>query len=343
MQIACPNCATSYRVVPSALGQDGRSVRCVRCLTVWFAQAPEPELVTAGPTGATVTAVYREEIVEDRPVTPHLPPSIDVTPADASAHEPAISSDGEEQTADQAPVGGVNAGDGDAISDEAEAAAPASGEGAGIEATAVTDTALPVTDAPPVVPHSDHEPPSFYTGAAPMPDTAGDGEVEGFAARRLQRQRMRRRNPFASPGLPGVLLILIALVGGLFIWRKDIVRLAPQTASFYAAIGLETNLRGLTFEAIKTVKETQDGIPVLIVEGKIVSTASRPVEVPRIRLAVRGSGGQELYSWTALPSRSILAPGDSLAFVSRLASPPAESREVMVRFFNRRDAASGSR
>ncbi|MBI4274440.1 MAG: zinc-ribbon domain-containing protein [Rhizobiales bacterium] len=343
MQIACPNCATSYRVVPSALGKDGRSVRCVRCLTVWFAQAPEPELVTVGPIDAPVSVVHREEVVEDQPISPPMPLSIDATPPDAPADELAAPSVGEEQTADHAPAGDMNTGDGDAISGEVEAAAPALGEGNEVEAIPITDTALPVTDAPPVAPHDDHEPPSFYVGTAPVLETAGDGEVEGFAARRLQRQRMRRRNPFASPGLPGVLLILIGLVGGLFIWRKDIVRLAPQTASFYAAIGLETNLRGLTFEAIKTVKETQDGIPVLIVEGKIVSTASRPVEVPRIRLAVRASSGHELYSWTALPSRSILAPGDSLTFVSRLASPPAESREVMVRFFNRRDVASGSR
>ena len=41
MLIVCPNCATSYRVEPSSLGAAGRSVRCVRCRTVWFASDPE--------------------------------------------------------------------------------------------------------------------------------------------------------------------------------------------------------------------------------------------------------------------------------------------------------------
>ena len=41
MQIACPNCATSYQVETSALGPAGRLVRCVRCRYVWFARDPE--------------------------------------------------------------------------------------------------------------------------------------------------------------------------------------------------------------------------------------------------------------------------------------------------------------
>src|SRR5579872_6160097 len=37
MQIVCPNCQTSYQVDASAVGPAGRSVRCARCHTVWFA------------------------------------------------------------------------------------------------------------------------------------------------------------------------------------------------------------------------------------------------------------------------------------------------------------------
>src|SRR5262245_27917967 len=40
MQIACPNCATTYQVETSALGPAGRLVRCVRCRYVWFARDP---------------------------------------------------------------------------------------------------------------------------------------------------------------------------------------------------------------------------------------------------------------------------------------------------------------
>jgi hypothetical protein len=38
--------------------------------------------------------------------------------------------------------------------------------------------------------------------------------------------------------------------------------------------------------------------------------------------------------------RSILADGERIAFRSRLASPPAEGREVLVRFLSRSDLTS---
>ena len=45
MKIVCPTCTTSYDVRPAALGESGRSVRCARCRTVWFATpSEEPQL-----------------------------------------------------------------------------------------------------------------------------------------------------------------------------------------------------------------------------------------------------------------------------------------------------------
>jgi hypothetical protein len=63
--------------------------------------------------------------------------------------------------------------------------------------------------------------------------------------------------------------------------------------------------------------------------------------VPRLRFAVRNASGNEVYSWTALPNRSLLAPGETLPFQSRLASPPPETHDVLVRFFNRHDLGVG--
>ena len=63
--------------------------------------------------------------------------------------------------------------------------------------------------------------------------------------------------------------------------------------------------------------------------------------MPRLRFAVRNQGGQEIYSWTALPARNVLLAGETLPFRSRLASPPREGQQVLVRFFNRRDLVAG--
>jgi hypothetical protein len=39
----------------------------------------------------------------------------------------------------------------------------------------------------------------------------------------------------------------------------------------------------------------------------------------------------------------VLGPFESLPFRTRLASPPADGRDIQVRFFTRRDAVAGLR
>jgi hypothetical protein len=132
-------------------------------------------------------------------------------------------------------------------------------------------------------------------------------------------------------------LALIAINAALIGARAEVVRWVPQTGSLYAAIGLPVNLRGLVFANVTTRKEIQDGVPVLLVEGTIVSAASRARQVPRLRFGLRNQAGQEIYSWTALPDRKALGAGEAMPFRSRLATPPPEWHDIVVRFFNRRD------
>ena len=133
-----------------------------------------------------------------------------------------------------------------------------------------------------------------------------------------------------------------ALVLALVIWRVDVVRLLPQTATFYKMVGLEVNLRGLTFKDVKITTETVEGKPVLVIEGVITGETRKPVELPRLRFSVRDAQGAEIYAWNAVLEQSVLKPGERAWFKSRLASPPPEGRNIDVRFFNKRDLAGGS-
>ena len=68
-----------------------------------------------------------------------------------------------------------------------------------------------------------------------------------------------------------------------------------------------------------------------------VNVVRAPVEVPRLRFAVRNDAGHEVSAWTASPMQAILPSGNRLAFRTPLASPPADGRDVIVRILNRRD------
>ena len=179
---------------------------------------------------------------------------------------------------------------------------------------------------------------------APLPnatDAESDSdEIETFAARR-QRLKMRRQQSRRSSRWTAIILVLFAFNVALVGARNEVVRYLPQTASLFAAIGLPVNLRNLKFENVRISKEGQDAAAMLIIEGRIVSNSRKPTEVPRLRFAARNATGQEVYTWTAMPSRSILGPGESIEFSSRLASPPADANDVMVRFFNPQDAIAG--
>ena len=91
-----------------------------------------------------------------------------------------------------------------------------------------------------------------------------------------------------------------ALVLALMIWRVDVVRLLPQTATFYKMVGLDVNLRGLMFKDVKITAETVEGKPVLVIEGVIIGETRKPVELPRLRFSVRDAQGAEIYAWNAV-------------------------------------------
>jgi predicted Zn finger-like uncharacterized protein len=299
MQITCPHCETSYQVDPSAVGETGRSVRCARCRTVWFA-ANTAAL-------SEIAASHRAEMAQF---------------ADASAPEP----EAPWREPDASPAGTPDPADGGFVHDAPPIATADSAGADDLSAGHDTRSDEPLIESPAVAP-IEHE-----AVAAPLPE-----DIETVAARRAREQARHRRFGWPLPALPSAILALVLLDLGLVGWRSEIVRVVPQTASLYAAVGLPVNLRGLVLADVTTEALTNEGTPVLLIQGRIVSTAKRTVEVPRLRFAIRDAGGIEIYSWTALPTRSLLSPGEAMTFQSRLASPPPETHDVLVRFFNRHD------
>ena len=207
----------------------------------------------------------------------------------------------------------------------------------------------PVVDSPSISAGWPAEGEASQPGDSDWPSAARqDAEDHAEVPITTHRQRLARvfrlpslpRIPYMpSFGLPTACAAMGALILALMIWRADVVRLLPQTATFYKMVGLEVNLRGLAFKDIKVSHETVDGKPVLVIEGTIVGETRKPVELPRLRFSVRDAQGTEIYAWNAVLEQTMLKPGEQAYFKSRLASPPPEGRNIDVRFFNKRDLA----
>jgi predicted Zn finger-like uncharacterized protein len=120
-------------------------------------------------------------------------------------------------------------------------------------------------------------------------------------------------------------------------WRADLVSAMPQTASFYAQLGLPVNLRGIHFDQLAAKTEWHEGERVLVVNGKIGNDTSKTKDVPHLRFAIRNAQRQEIYSWTAAPARGTVSAGAILAFHSELAVPPPDTRDVVVQFVDRQN------
>ncbi len=311
MMIVCPSCSTSYRIELSMLGPSGRQVRCSRCKSVWLATVDN--VVTANLTQDALAGGMggEENGVPMWGVAGRIPRPVPGESLSAASARPLPGAEAQVPQAFDAPS--IASPEFDHV---------------------VVESAIPL---PSLI-----EAPAAEIEARAAPHE----DIEAIAARReraRRAQRAKRKAAFRWPVIPmwAVVLVLAASLGLLINFRYSIVSAYPQTAAVFSAVGLSVNLRGLAFEQIKSVKDLQEDVAILNVEGTLVNVTRRTIDIPRLRFSLRDATGREVYTWTALAPREQLGPGEKLAFRSRLASPPAEGQHVLIRFFNKRDAIAG--
>lgn len=279
--IVCPNCGSSYRISQASLGE-GRTVRCARCRTMWFAQPEDVEEAAIAPFEDTTTLTAEKD-----------------ANAEPDLYDFAVEAvDDEDDEADGAK-GGELVPMGSTPLTPAELEAPA-----------------PVVVAVMAEPEPQPRPRNRFLKAPPP---------------KVQKPLSARALTWFCVGGSAVLALLI-------MGRTSVVAMVPETASLFEAVGLGVNLRGMTFRDIKTSETLLNGTPTLMIEGTIDNITGHEVEVPRLRLSVRGDGGRELFVWVAAPAQPKLAPEASMNFRAQLASPPTDGTAVGVRFLTERDS-----
>ena len=133
--------------------------------------------------------------------------------------------------------------------------------------------------------------------------------------------------------------VAATMVAGAVIGRGAVVELMPGAAPLYSAIGLPARAPGLDFSGVSAVIVGSGSDAALVVEGEIGNASPAESAVPMLELSVRNAGGRAFYTWTSEPPRRTLAASETARFRARLAAPPTEGTQVLVRFASARNGA----
>ena len=129
-------------------------------------------------------------------------------------------------------------------------------------------------------------------------------------------------------------VVVIALVAGAFFGRSFIVDLWPGAADIYsmASLGGEELGAGLDIRDVKSSREVEGGIDVLIVRGVVANVTEEDRMVPMIRVALYDGDGVEVQYVIAPPLKNRLQPGATIGFSAKLPEPSALARRLEVTF-----------
>jgi predicted Zn finger-like uncharacterized protein len=134
-------------------------------------------------------------------------------------------------------------------------------------------------------------------------------------------------------GWVGLIAVVLLIAVSAVRYRQDIAVIWPQSAGVYSSLGLPVNSSGIDFRQVDYRRESEDGQIVLAVTGMIVNAGARELPVPQtVRVTLSDASKRELYHWNFKPTATILKPGQSVPFTTRLSSPPAAARHLEVRF-----------
>jgi predicted Zn finger-like uncharacterized protein len=301
MLIVCPTCASEYNVDAAHMGSEGRRVRCTSCHTDWFAlpeAEPLADVSTRSPERANTDLGGRsaQDFIED---------------------EWQRAAETDEQVAQAAQM--------DAAQMEMAQMGPVN-----------TDAAMPDDPEQP----SGHDPDSTLAdGGASEGDTA-TGPPQARPRRKGGSRTQRGAKPPSRGGwgwrgisLAGKLSACAALLLAAGLWqRQAIVAHAPALAAPLQNIGLGVNIRGLVFEAVQSELVNDPSGRFLVVQSTVQNVTGRTAPVPPIEVVIRDKAGKPVYTWASEPPKVKLEPGESLSFRTRLAAPPPEGHDVMLRF-----------
>jgi hypothetical protein len=147
-----------------------------------------------------------------------------------------------------------------------------------------------------------------------------------------EEKRKSREAVAAGVGWAALGAGFVALVLGAVLFRVDVVRLWPQTASAYAFARMPVNPTGLAIETVQGQTELIAGHAALSVTGVERNVETTPRLSMPLRVVLYDKGGKRLISAVSAPPQQPIAPGETKAFALHFIDPPPEGSSFVAEF-----------
>ena len=128
--------------------------------------------------------------------------------------------------------------------------------------------------------------------------------------------------------------VVIALGAGAYFGKSFVIDLWPGAKDIYAMVnfGGEELGKGLDIRDVKSLREVESGVDILIVRGNVSNVSEQERMVPMIRVVLYDSNGEEVQSTLASPLKNRLPAGATTGFSAKISEPSALARRLEVTF-----------
>jgi len=173
---------------------------------------------------------------------------------------------------------------------------------------------------------------SWFVGPeGAKPGEASLGAHETYRLKVRERRRRKSRNAAFSAWTTTAAALLLILAGAV-LFRGEVVKRWPESASTFAAIGMPVNRFGLEFLETEAERFFDGTTPILEVRGAVRNSSANTVAAPNVRVILLDDQGQQVAEAYA-PVTPASIPEDATAiFTARIENPPFESFELELDF-----------